>query len=1218
MSSAKPIGEVVDFFYRVEFQQRGWPHIHCLFWIKDAPKFGVSPESDVISFIDRYVSCDMPSQTEHPVLHEIVTNVQTHSKAHSKSCRKAGKTCRFNFPKLPSQTTFIAKPDSNKDSTSDNTLDMQSASKLIQNMWNSFNYDGNCTHNTQEIFQQANITQNDLQEAVQTTVHKETIFYQRQPSSIWVNNYNATLLEAWNANMDIQYVLDAYSCIMYIVSYISKAEREMGQLLKSAQEEAREGNSNVMDELRQLGSMYLNHREVSVMESVYRITGMHMKQCSRQVVFIPTDPDSYRLSIPLSQLHMKQDTNEIWLPNIVDKYLQRPLNTTFKSMCLATFASEYRFISQSSPLEQDMNDTEHGTTTLGNDHGTAKKRMKNSAIIRYPRVRIQKDREKYYQSIMLLYLPITKRDFKPSSFLTFEDYFLRGSYCDTHIQEVVKNNMLRYEPLAKDIDDLWEQLQSSTNQEHAGAELFPHAEEERLEDASELESQLTDIEPQEQQEAILELPNNTDVNGHQNDQSGILGSIETVHLPFTQDDITTMLRGLNKEQRQLFNHVHNWTKRKIQDNTAKPLHIFLTGGAGTGKSQVIKCITHESRKLFTRIAESPDDITVLLVAFTGTAAFNINGQTIHSALNIFSTSLPYKPLGEDCLNTLRVKYRSLQLLVIDEVSMVDQNMLTYIHARLQQIKRSSCKDPFGNVSILAVGDFHQIQPVRGKPLFKQDLGSFLDLWGLLSIWTLSTIMPQKDDLLFAQLLNRLRTRGKFTSIQPDDVTLLRSCIVSQIPNDAPFIAAKRKDVDQQNTNMLQTIDSPIEVIKAADICRTKSGILKKLPLEVTVAQNARVMLTANIDVSDGLVNGVTGIVTSIIHGSLPHGQPEAICVMFDNPRVGRQWRNKNPPPRNVHKCSIVLRPHKEIYRIRLNHVTRYQYPLKLAWALTIHKVQGMTMETATISLDGIFQAGMAYVALSRVTSLQGLKIYNFRSDLIYCNELVESALISMTPCDVYASNPLLCKPTSMNFSLIHHNVQSLPAHYSDVISNNEFMAADVICLSETWLTRQHMNNFDITGYNFHSSQLQGRGNGVAVYVKQIHAYKVHVLSTGKCSSLLITISTTPSFLILLIYKPPSTTSGQFSDILNKLLLEMENYKTDYKIIVGDLNHDHATLPTICNLQSYKQLIGEPTTTNNTLLDPIYITPVPSCYVSGVLNTYYSYHEPVYFATNISH
>ncbi|KAJ8026271.1 hypothetical protein HOLleu_34067 [Holothuria leucospilota] len=460
ISSAHPIGEVIDYFYRVEFQQRGWPHIHCLFWIKDAPKFGDNPKSDVISFIDRYVSCDMPSQTENPVLYDIVKNVQMHGKTHSKSCRKGGKTCRFNFPKLPSQRTFISKPDSNEEGTSENSMDKQSASKLLQNLWDSVCHGTDCTYTTEEIFQQANINQIQLENSVKASIQKETIFYRRQPSSIWVNNYNPTLLQAWNANMDIQYVLDAYSCIMYIVSYISKAEREMGQLLKSAQEEARKGNTNAMDELRQLGSVYLNHREVSVMKSVYRITGMHMKQCSRQVVFIPTDPDSFRLRIPLSQLKMKQeDTNGIWLPNLVDKYLERPLDINFKSMCLATFASEYQFISNNSANNEQP--------FLGNDLGIAKKRTKRSAIIRYPRVRIQKDREKYYHGIMLLYLPFTNKNFKPNCFHTFEDYFLHGSYGDTPVHENVKVNMLQYEPLAKDIDNIWEQLQSTTNQENA-------------------------------------------------------------------------------------------------------------------------------------------------------------------------------------------------------------------------------------------------------------------------------------------------------------------------------------------------------------------------------------------------------------------------------------------------------------------------------------------------------------------------------------------------------------------------------------------------------------------------------------------------------------------------------------------------------------------------------------------------------------------------------
>lgn len=247
-------------------------------------------------------------------------------------------------------------------------------------------------------------------------------------------------------------------------------------------------------------------------------------------------------------------------------------------------------------------------------------------------------------------------------------------------------------------------------------------------------------------------------------------SIEKIDIPISQNEVTSMLRMLNNEQRQRFNHLQQWAKNKTQNNTAKPPYIFLTGGAGTGKSQLIKCITHELHKSFSKIAESPDDMTILLVAYTGTAAFNIHGQTIHSAFSIFNPSSQYKPLGEEQLNTLRAKYCSLQLVIIDEISMVDQNMLLYIHGRLQQIKRSHNMHVFGNVGILAVGDFYQIQPVIGRPLYKRDHGSFVDLWSMFSYWELTTVMRQKDDISYAQLLNRLRKHEKGQPFLANDIT----------------------------------------------------------------------------------------------------------------------------------------------------------------------------------------------------------------------------------------------------------------------------------------------------------------------------------------------------------------------------------------------------------------------------------------------------------------
>ncbi|KAE8277990.1 hypothetical protein D5F01_LYC23957 [Larimichthys crocea] len=132
LSPAQPIGEVEDYFYRVEFQARGSPHIHLLVWIKDAPEFGdLQDDSVVIKFIDQYITCQMPDPNADPELHKIVSEVQLHSRNHSKSCKKGNVMCRFGFPKLPMDKTILTypTPDDDDDDDNDNNDQQQSAQK---------------------------------------------------------------------------------------------------------------------------------------------------------------------------------------------------------------------------------------------------------------------------------------------------------------------------------------------------------------------------------------------------------------------------------------------------------------------------------------------------------------------------------------------------------------------------------------------------------------------------------------------------------------------------------------------------------------------------------------------------------------------------------------------------------------------------------------------------------------------------------------------------------------------------------------------------------------------------------------------------------------------------------------------------------------------------------------------------------------------------------
>ena len=161
--------------------------------------------------------------------------------------------------------------------------------------------------------------------------------------------------------------------------------------------------------------------------------------------------------------------------------------------------------------------------------------------------------------------------------------------------------------------------------------------------------------------------------------------------------------------RDFFNHVLQWVKLKEE-----PIYAFLSGGAGVGKSVLITALYQTLyRHLNLKEGENPDDIRVLLCAYTGKAAYNINRVTISSAFH-----QKYKQTNEtsDELNSCRVKYRNLQVIIIDEISMVGKRLLNFIDTRLQQL--TGTKKDFGGINIIAVGDFYQLKPVLDGWIFR--------------------------------------------------------------------------------------------------------------------------------------------------------------------------------------------------------------------------------------------------------------------------------------------------------------------------------------------------------------------------------------------------------------------------------------------------------------------------------------------------------------------
>ena len=197
----KPIGELVDFFFRVEFQQRGSPHVHMLIWIKNSPVYDSTNEDDVGTFIDKYITCSKSGGRPELI------NYQTHR--HARTCRKKGRAiCRFNFPLPPMPSTRILDPITDVEIKSEGLNNFQKIASYLSQMKLT-----DSGKSFESFLTELGIDEESYIYALRATLTTSKVFLKRNLEETRINNYNSILLESWEANMDIQYILDPYACI---------------------------------------------------------------------------------------------------------------------------------------------------------------------------------------------------------------------------------------------------------------------------------------------------------------------------------------------------------------------------------------------------------------------------------------------------------------------------------------------------------------------------------------------------------------------------------------------------------------------------------------------------------------------------------------------------------------------------------------------------------------------------------------------------------------------------------------------------------------------------------------------------------------------------------------------------------------------------------------------------------------------------------------------
>uniref|UniRef100_A0A671TM37 ATP-dependent DNA helicase n=2 Tax=Sparus aurata TaxID=8175 RepID=A0A671TM37_SPAAU len=1247
LSPARPIGEVEDYFYRVEFQARGSPHIHMLIWIKDSPKFEEDPDSHIMEFIDKYISCKMPDPDTDPELHKIVSEVQVHSRKHSKSCKKGNVACRFGFPKLPMDKTFITRPPTinyhQKEDQDDADFEAQIAEqkkalaenqklakRTLQPVRDLLMDSGASFSSLTDLLCQCNLTYEQYFSAAQRLANNHVVMLKRHPNDCWVNAYNPDLLRAWNANMDIQYVIDDYSCIMYMMSYVAKPEHEMTEFLKNVIKDVKKSDVNKRDEMKQIMQAYSKHREVSAQEAVARTCSLRLKKCSRSVVFIQTDEEGLKMSHPMSRLvGMEPGSEDVWMSGLPEKYVNRPLTREFERMCLAEFASDYRV------LYGQQTESPNAILLL-NDQGFIQKRtVGKPAIIRFTRFSEEKTPEKFYRRLLKLYLPHrSDADLRDEAHPTYEEFYRCSEKWGTRVELIVGHNKKRYEGQGKTMEAAFQQLQVCGPLVNAWNSFAPEIEVDRLEC-------LAECEPRDEDQNGEDVPEF----GTKKDKGSSMPRIEAPEL--SPDFVRKMYQSLNETQASVFYSVRQWCFELVWGHNPEPFYYFLSGGAGCGKSHVIKCIHHEATRILRELPRFRDHAdmsqpAVLLTAFTGTAAFNISGNTLHSILKLpRSLKPPYQGLG-NALDEVRATLANAEILIIDEISMVSKELFAYVHWRFQQIRGN--RKPFGGMSVLAVGDFYQLPPLgKAKPLCVYEETEF-DLWkDNFKMVTLTEIMRQKDDRAFAELLNRLRVKQKEDPLLDEDRLLLTQAVADgqHCPALTLHIYATNKEVDRHNADIVTASYNDAISIAARDFrkdprtgCMTfVSGEIKghkrDLPDNIMAAQGVRVMLIRNLDVEDGLVNGTFGTISNIVIRE--PGGVKMIGLLLDNPTAGQRFRKKILGPSDN---SVYIERSEENLSNKKG-VVRRQFPMKLAFACTAHKVQGMTMPSAVVCLKRIFESGMAYVALSRTTSLQGLTILDFDEKKIYADPKIKTALESMPHASFQSCRPLLTLLKSVQenpkvLTIVHHNTQGLPCHMVDLKAHHELQRADVLCLTETHLSGSSVAEiFQLEGYTMFTRSRQlsynscvnmakKEGGGVAMYCRDtVQAEpRRYMQQVTDLEFVVLKIEAPVKVLIATVYKPPSFQLGIFLQNLKNLLDSLDMINHQPIIVCGDFNEDllskgKKSIKDLFQSRGYTQLVANSTTEKNTLIDHIYISHPDKCLQSGVLQTYYSYHSPVY-------
>eukprot|EP00586_Coscinodiscus_wailesii_P019392 CAMPEP_0172500930 /NCGR_PEP_ID=MMETSP1066-20121228/144210_1 /TAXON_ID=671091 /ORGANISM="Coscinodiscus wailesii, Strain CCMP2513" /LENGTH=651 /DNA_ID=CAMNT_0013275431 /DNA_START=541 /DNA_END=2496 /DNA_ORIENTATION=+ len=443
----------------------------------------------------------------------------------------------------------------------------------------------------------------------------------------------------------------------------------------------------------------------------------------------------------------------------------------------------------------------------------------------------------------------------------------------------------------------------------------------------------------------------------------------------------------------------NLEQRHVVESVLSGHSTFFTGPAGSGKSHVLSSIL----RLNDDTDVTPRKRKIIVTATTGIAACNVGGVTIHSFAGIGTgegqlSNLVAKVMGN---SHAKKRWRECDVLVIDEVSMMPASFLdnlNFVAKRARDDRRE-----FGGIQVVLCGDFFQLPPVSLKSggfAFEAECWSRVVQCSIL----LKQIFRQNGDTELMEILNEARigelsrksiqvlrahqhhaTKTESDTNKNKDGETTANKTHGDGENIKPtLLQCKNRQVDEANIREMVKLPGETHDFKAKDrgVNATHRSHLKNCsaPEKLSLKVGSQVILLKNLDQDKGLVNGSRGVVVDFQKSTKPADLPREfkqlelpVVKFYTLDAVGSNGDDKDEVVKIIEPAEWVNKVGDEIMS------SRYQIPLRLAWALSVHKSQGMTIPNLIVSLAGVFEYGQAYVALSRATKLSQLTLRGFHA-----------------------------------------------------------------------------------------------------------------------------------------------------------------------------------------------------------------------------------------------